>query len=328
MKHPNIKFILSVFFAFSILGLMNSGASASTFTPSELKYTINQEDFKFDEIKYKNDSTVVENIILTVSSYDEKNKVKLDTKPFFAIEEANYTVKPGQEISIPTLATIPKDTPIGTYFNAIYLQQKVVKKGSPTTTTEPTLVMLVTFHVQSETTRTDEVFFDQSDITLAVKNKGLPFIAPTEIEYTYTNNSNFVFKPEGEIKISDDAGNQIGDKLVINSEKKVVFPGESITQTYTVTPWNDIQSILSTKNILSTTVSDIDNTPVMNKIEISILYQCIIIAVVALVLFIAIIALLVMIIKGLGKSKKKESTNEKVEVTKTQELEMSSEMIS
>lgn len=271
-----------------------------------------QEDIKIDSIKYKNDTNKPENIILSVSAYDSKEQTVLNTKPFLALEESKYSVGANKEIEIPILSSIPEGTPNGTYFNLISIQKKEDKLPTGQVAVSPALGVLVAFHIEDSESTISKIFFDQSDITIKVIKKGIPYLQPAEFEYTYINNSNFIFKPEGEIRILDNNNNQILDRYEINPEKKSVYPGETIQAKYSVNIWKDYKDVLATRNIVSKTFSDIDSTPVLNKVEISILYQTIILGGIAGLVLMSMIFVIVTAISSRKKTTKVQKENEDI----------------
>lgn len=283
-------------------------AFATTISPTVKSFVVKKDDIIFEEIKYKNDSNKTENITISVSSYDTKKEENLTDKPFITVKDTKFTIKPKKEIVIPYIIAIPTETPAGTYFNVVYIEKKEKDDKSGNVTVVQSNGILFSFHVEDSTTSLNQIFYNQSDIKLVVKNKGLPYYIPTQFEYVYTNNSNFVFKPQGEIRIIDSKGNQIMERFETNKDIKAVYPGETITQSFEVNMWKDIQSILSSKTIVSKTYSDIDQTPVLNKVDVSVIYQIgVILGVIAIIVLATIILIISTIIRAIKSKKKKES---------------------
>ncbi len=307
-KSHLIKGILLILITLFTLSTSYTKVGATTISPTVKNYIVEKDDIIFEEIKYKNDSNKTESITLSISSYDTKKEVNLTDKPFITVKSTKFTVKPKTEISIPYIVSIPSDIPAGTYFNVVYIEKKEKDTKSGNVTVIQSNGILFSFHVQDSTTSLNQIFYNQSDIKLVIKNKGLPYYIPTQFEYVYTNNSNFVFKPQGEIRIIDSKGNQVMERFEINKDIKTVYPGETISQTFEVNIWKDLSSILESKTIVSKTYSDIDQTPVLNKVDVSILYQIgVIVGVVAIIVIAILTISVISIIKWVKSKKKKES---------------------
>lgn len=307
-KSRLLKGILLTLITLLTLSISYTPVIATTISPTVKNFVVQKDDIFFEEIKYKNDSNKAESISISISSYDTKKEENLSDKPFITVKGTKFTVKPKTEITIPYIIAIPSDIPAGTYFNVIYIEKKEKDTKSGNVTVIQSNGILFSFHIQDSTTSLNQIFYNQSDIKLVVKNKGLPYYLPTQFEYIYTNNSNFVFKPQGEIRIIDSKGNQIMERFEINKDVKAVYPGETITQTYEVNLWKDIQSILDKKTIVSKTYSDIDQTPVLNKVDISVIYQIgVILGVIAIIILAILVLIVASIIKNIKSKKKKES---------------------
>lgn len=301
MLKRNILLLTVLIITLSIgnLTALTQKSFAANITPSTKTYTVKPEDLILDAIEYKNDSKLKETITLSISAYDAKSEKSITDKPFITIKQAKYTISPNSKLSIDYIATIPKETPAGTYFNVIYIQKLETTKTSDNVAIIPTIGVLFTFHVEESNTSLNKLFFEKSDIKLIVKQKGLPYFLETEFEYTYKNNSNFIFKPEGEIRILDANDQQLQNRYEINSEKKSIYPGESFTQSFSANIWNDYKSIFETKSIVSKTYSDIDGSSVLNKVTLSIINQ---VGVIAIVIGILIITLLYLLISTIVKA--------------------------
>ncbi|MCC7290284.1 hypothetical protein IT417_03480 [bacterium] len=293
----------------SITSYLPTPANATNITPGVKSYVLSKEDILLDEITYKNESNKSEIVLLTVSAYDAKTEKSISDSPFLALKKKQITIPAKKEVTIPYVISIPKETPVGTYFNVILIQKKEVKAKQGNVNVIPSVGVLLSFHIEESNTSINQIFFNQSDIQIVVTKKGLPYLSPTEFEYQYTNNSNFVFKPEGEIRILNASQQQILDRYEINPQRKAIYPGESFTQSYSVKLWPDVQSIFSNRNIVSKTYNDIQGSPVLNKVEVSILYQVGVIGGVAVVLILILLWLLISwIISAVRAKKTKEST--------------------
>ena len=302
------KKVLKILFTTIILSIISL-----TFVPNALasnsinvvkEEVINTQDVLLDQISYKNDSNIKETIKVTVSAYDSKTETILTTKPFVGLSKDTYTVSPNTTINIPYAVSVPAGTPIGTYSNVIFIQKQDSEKQAGNVAISPAIGNLLVFHVQDSTITLDQIFFNQSDIKLIVKKKGLPYISKTEFVYSYTNNSNFIFTPQGEIRILDNDEKQVLERFEINPEKKRVYPGETYEQTHSVNIWKSLKDVTSQKNIVAMTYGNQFTTPILNKVPISITYQLALIGIVALIIVVSLLVLFIKSIISLFKSKK------------------------
>lgn len=297
----------SIFFALlSISFLINFSQSiqkslATSFTPESKIISGSPLDLYLEKFQYKNETKQKETVVFTIKSYDQKNDTVLETKPFITIKQSKFTVNPNAKLTFDYAILIPSDTQNGTYYNKVYMH-KIVNKQSTT----PVLVSTFTFNVVNYDTTIEKLFYDQSDVNLVLKQKGLPFISETVFEYTYTNNSNYVFIPSGQIQIQNAQDESIFLSFNINQDQKIVYPGQSITKEYSFSTWKDLTSIIAGKTVVSLTGNDITENKIENHLGISILYQMILISGVLGIITVAIVITLISLIVKSIKSKKKK----------------------
>lgn len=291
----------------AILVLANTSSvfSATTYTTG-VDRILNKEDLIIDEVIYRNNSDKTEIIKVSASAYDAKNEQILTTKPFIAFSETKYTIAAKKEVKIRYAASIPSDTPAGTYFNVI-LFEKTDSKGKSLINIVPAQGVLFAFHVQDGTTTINQIFFDQSDVNIIVERKGIPFLSKTVFLYSYKNNSNYVFRPSGEIRILDANDNQIMERMEINPEGKAMYPGMSIEQRFEVSLWTDIKDILKERNIVSKTYGSLETSPILNKVTVNILYPLIIFGSIALLILGLAIYLIISSLKDFIVSRKEKA---------------------
>lgn len=304
--------ILSILTILSIVSAFSQRALALNVFNTIKEEVINQDDLLLDEISFKNTTKESQKIKIRIAPYDPKNEQILTTKPFVGMTKTSYTVPAGKEIQIPYAVSIPQETPAGTYFNVILFEEVKDKKDVVDANVEitPTIGALLAFHVQDSDVSINQIFFNQSDISLKIEKKGLPYISPTVFTYTYVNNSNFVFKPKGEIRILDADEKQVRERFQINEEEKAIYPGDKYEKTFEVRMWTDYKDILSQKNIIAKTYSNIDDTPVINKVTVSILNQIIVIGAVGTVIIGLLIYSGISAIVSVSKSKKEKKSEQ------------------
>jgi len=302
---------LRILFTTIILSIISLTFTPLTFAENSINVVkekvINTEDLLLDQISYKNTTKVKETIKVTVSTYDSKTETVLTTKPFVGLSKTTYTLAAGATINNPYAISIPKDTPAGTYSNVIFIQKQSTGKPTGNVAVIQAIGTLLVFHVQDSTITLDQIFFNQSDIKLVVVKKGLPYISKTEFIYSYTNNSNYIFTPTGEIRILDNNEKQILDRIEINPEGKRIYPGETYEQTYSVDVWKSLKDVMSQKNIVAKTYGNEFTSPILNKVPISIMYQVGLIGIIALVIVITLLVVFIKSIISLVKSRKQQT---------------------
>lgn len=252
-----------------------------------------QEEIIFDEIRYKNNAKVTQTIAVSISSYDMPSEEESETLPFISMSEKEFTVKPSKEVSIPFIVSIPKDIKAGTYYNLLTISEKSKKKGEKVYTFTELLNYKYTYNVIEKDSSIFKEFYENTDLSLVLKTKGFPFVFPTEVEYSFKNNSNFAFKLGGSIRVLNQQINKRLAKYELNSEKKIIYPGESVNYTYSIEMYKDIRDIFDNFLIESNTYNGSDPLPVQNRLSVTSVYQIVTIGFILLVIFVGIIWLLI-----------------------------------
>ena len=292
--------IISIFLSLTLVFLINNSKALALENTFEKSQTVTVEDILLDELVYKNETKSTQTIQISIKNVDLKNiDLELETKPFISISKSSYTVKGLQEIRIPFAYSIPSETKVGSYLNIV----SIFPKGK----TDSLAQYRYEFNVQSLDKSLDEILFDSSDIKLEIVQKGLPLFLPTKFKYTFTNNSDYTFTPSGEIELSKQSDGKAFQSFEINSDKVVLYPGQTISQSYSLNLWSSLESVFETIEIKSETVNDISNLPISNALSVTILYQTIIIASIAIII---ILLILISILRGIFKVFKKGKAKE------------------
>jgi len=291
----------SIIVALTILLTLQFSAFASTITPSIIEYDLEPSSFKLGEIKYKNTTDNDETVVISVDSYDAKEEKIVSVTPLITIAQKELTIKKSQEIGIKYVVNIPDDKPQGTYFNLISIQPKSSNKQANTLDVKKGVGSLVVIHVLSSGTSIEKIFANSSDTQLVIENTGFPFIYPLKLKYVYINNSNFVFRPEGEIRIVDNNGQQVSQRYEINPEKKALYPGDKIDISEQVMTWSDVNQIVNNKDVIARIYNGFDTNYISNEVSVSILPQIIASGVLVLTLIILLIIGIIAIISTVIK---------------------------
>jgi hypothetical protein len=281
-----------------------AAADGYSLKPGVQEYSLEPGEIKFGEISFKSNEKKSTEISATVETYDPKTGEILNKEPFVGLPEKEFTVAPGQQITIEYVISIPDETPVGSYFNIVTITEK--RKGSNQSnnvSVKKAVGSIVAMHVIESEKSIEALFFDQSETSLKLLNRGLPFISKTELEYTYENKSNFVFRPEGEIRVLDQEGKQVAQRFEINPEKKPIYPGEKYSEKITLEEW-ETSEILHSKDVIARTYSGYGNNYITDKITVSLKYSIFAIGGTVGILLVALLAILIRFVVSRIRSKK------------------------
>jgi hypothetical protein len=130
----------------------------------------------------------------------------------------------------------PQSLETGTYYNLIVFQhseQSSTQGNSVGTSGALSHVVQVNIVEQPNT----EKITDKYDIHLEVLDRGIPFVKPAKLKFTFFNNSQYTLIPQGEIQVVKRSGNKEPEYLKINMDRQRVFPEESFEQEFEVKNW-------------------------------------------------------------------------------------------
>jgi hypothetical protein len=300
----------SIFTALIILSILLlspviSLADGYSIKPGIKEYTLSPGQIRLGEILFRSNEKKDTRIAVTVETYDPKTESILNKKPFVSVGTGKYTVKAGKEISIEYALSIPEDTPVGSYFNIVTVTED--RKGSSEENTvgvKKAVGSIIAMHVIDSDKSIEAIFFDQGATSLKVTNKGFPFLSATRFEYSYENKSNFVFRPEGEIRIIDQQGKQVSQRFEINPDKGAVYPGDIYTESFEVDQW-DMNNVFQTKDIIAKTYSGYGDNSITDKVTLNLRNSIYALGATGAVLVISLLVLIVRAVRmRLNPSKK------------------------
>jgi hypothetical protein len=302
-----MKNILTALIILSILLLspVITLADGYSIKPGIKEYTLSPGQIRLGEILFRSNEKKDTRIAVTVETYDPKTESILNKKPFVSVGTGKYTVKAGKEVSIEYALSIPEDTPVGSYFNIVTVTED--RKGSSEENTvgvKKAVGSIVAMHVIDSDKSIEAIFFDQGATSLKVTNKGFPFLSATRFEYSYENKSNFVFRPEGEIRIIDQQGKQVSQRFEINPEKGAVYPGDRYTESFEVDQW-DVNNVFQTKDIIAKTYSGYGDNSITDKVTLNLRNSIYALGTTGAVLVVFLLILIVRAVRMRSKLSKK-----------------------
>ncbi|KKR06341.1 MAG: hypothetical protein UT34_C0001G0381 [candidate division WS6 bacterium GW2011_GWF2_39_15] len=282
---------------------------ANTLSVGTKEYILTPSDIEFGTLDFTSSDKKNIEMVVSVKSYDPKSESFLDTKPFIGLNKSSYLIKPNETISISYAIAIPAEQPEGTYFNVITIEPKTgINTGSGNTlvSIKNGFGALFAFHIESKNNNIDKIFMDKSDTQLILEDRGIPYISPMKIKYIYENKSNFVFKPQGEIRILDNKGKQVSKRIVINTDAKAIYPGEKIEITEKIWPWSNPKEFFDTRVITARTYNGFTENYLTNQIKVNIKEPLIVLTGITAVLILSLTYTLVAAVKK--GSQKRSST--------------------
>jgi len=162
--------------------------------------------------------------------------------------------------------TAPYALESGTYYNLIIFQQtEKTKTSDPKIGASGALSHLVRLYIVEDSTLTE--ITEDYDIGLEVVEKGIPFIKPVVIKFTFFNNSQYTLIPQGEIQVVKKSKDKEPEYLKINIDRTKVFPEQSFKQEFEVENWY-LEDILFGKTAYLKIENGLDENIRTEEIEI------------------------------------------------------------
>ncbi len=262
-----LKFTLTIFFAVILLLISSNLVFADSLTPSIFEKSIPVGSKSTGEVIFKNESPDEVTIKPYVSAYDSKllQLISDEKSIFIDMDVETYKVQPGETLTLAYEITPPANLPLGTYFNLIVLQKimpSTYLSTENTTGTIDSLSQLVAIHIleQSETGVLG-IKADFASITMDVLDKGIPFLKPTVVKYTYQNTTNYVLDPKGEIQVFDGKSTYSPIYKQINGENKKLYPKDTIEETLSISDWH-LSDLLFGRKIVGYFYNGIDENSI------------------------------------------------------------------
>ena len=261
------KHTLTICFA-AILLFLNSGEIfADSLTPSIFEKGVTAGSTSTGAVTFTNESLDEVVIKPYVSAYDAKllQLISDEKGIFLKMDIETYKVQSGGTLTLNYEIKPPANFTPGTYFNLVVLQK--VMPSTYLTTKNPTgtidaLSQLVAINIleQSEAGVLG-IKADFASITMEVIDKGIPFLKPTVVKYTYQNTTNYVLDPKGEIQIFDTKSTYSPTYKQINGENKKLYPKDTIEETISISDWH-LSDILFGRKIVGYFYNGIDENSV------------------------------------------------------------------
>ena len=213
---------------------------------------------------------------------------------FTRVNKEIFSVRPTGTFKLPYEVVPDKDMRPGTYFNLIILEtekEKVfVAETNPIGTIE-NLSHLVALHIADPERDVNGITSEFAKIDIQVIDKGIPFVSPTVIKYTYENISNYVLNPMGEIQFYSTKGRFTPEYIKINKEQQKLYPGGLLEEDFEIQR-DHISNLFTQRMILGRFYNGIDKNLIVKEVVIQPnfeLFIAIALLIVAIIAFIKII---------------------------------------
>jgi len=310
LKSPlyTILSLLSPFFCLLFLLSFSNKTKANTLFPHTNELLITNEETRTGIVSFINETNKTVYINPVIYSFDpqtteliEGNKENL----FIKTNNEYYPVKEGETLELEYQVLPFKNMAPGTYFNLIVLQRQTedtfVTQTNPVGAIE-SLSHLVVMHITDPDNDVRGITTEFAEIDIKIVKKGIPFIIPSIIKYTYENTTNYVLKPMGEIQVYSEKGNYSPQYIKINQEEEKLYPGGVMEEEFPVS--FHLSDLYSKKVIVGRFYNGIDENLIIKEATIDPNY----INFVGLALIITLVAISVKIIKS-RKNKQKVKKN-------------------
>ena len=186
-------------------------------------------------------NTKEDDITLKISALPYRTKDSTYNNPKLLVNPDldKVTVKPSDTVSIGFTINVPSDTKFGSYLNTLLFEEEYTSSKSDFNVglkagIGSVLRIDVTEANKSVRGILDSNFRNKSIAKVEVISKGIPYILPTKIKYTYENSSEYIFNPIGDIRfISADQRDPIL-AIHINKDETSIYPGDKLEKIETI----------------------------------------------------------------------------------------------
>ena len=241
---------------------------AETISPSITEDTLITGETAEHSLEFTNDNDYDIFVTPKLYKYYPQSEYVLDLESYEEIVDMGNDYIP---ISANTSSTInfkvkaPEALEKGTYYNLIVFEQTGTKKEDYTIGANQAISHLVKLNIVDNPNL--EKITDQYDTNIEVVSRGIPFIKPAILKFTFYNNSPFTLIPTGEIQVVKKSGDKEPEYIKINMDRVPVYPEQSFEKEYKVENWY-IEDIFSGKTAYIQIKNGIDDTVVSSEIKI------------------------------------------------------------
>jgi hypothetical protein len=283
---------------------------ANSITPPVSEYLLTTQERKEGSVTFKNDTRKEIFLSPVIYSYDPQTlqMSKEDGFIFTRADKEIFSVRPEETFELPYEVVPKKDMRPGTYFNLIILEEEVEKvfvaETNPVGTVE-NLAHLVVLHIADPNEDVKGITSEFAKVQIEIIDKGIPFVSPTVIKYTYKNISNYVLNPMGEIQLYSTRGRFTPEYIKINKDQQKLYPGGILEEEFKIEK-DHVSNLFTQRVVLGRFYNGIDENLIIKEVIIQPNFE---LFVALAVLIVAAIAL----VKVILDNKKKNTTKKNPE---------------
>ena len=230
----------------------------------------NQERTK-EIVSFKNTDEIEVSVVPLVYSYNPQTLEITDTQAYIFVraDKDVFKVKPSSTLELNYEIVPLANTEPGTYFNIILFQiqgdSSYLKDVNPVGMIG-SLAHLVVLHITDPNSSVYGITSDFAIVTLDIVEKGIPFIRPTKIKYTYQNITNYILNPMGEIQVYNKKGKYPPIYLKINKAEEKLYPGGLMEEEFDIKKYH-ISDLFNQRTILGRFYNGIDENFIFKEVQ-------------------------------------------------------------
>jgi hypothetical protein len=260
--------VLIVFTTIIVLFELNS-VHANTIFPHTKEFLLLNRERSEEVVSFRNDSRKEILITPIVYSYDPitLEMSENDGYIFLRTEKEIFSVQPNEILELNYEVIPVSSMRPGTYFNLIVLQKQqedvFITETNPIGTVD-SLAHLAVLHIVDSESDIKGISTEFADIEIQIVDKGVPFLAPTRIKYTYQNKTNYVLNPMGEIQLYSTKGKYPPEYIKINKEQKKLYPDDIIEEEFEIERYH-FSDFFTQKMILGRFYNGLDDNLILKE---------------------------------------------------------------
>lgn len=285
-----------------------SSTYAHLLSPYKKERIISNQERTKEVVSFKNTEKTEVSVLPQVYSYNPQTLEITDTQAYIFVraDKDVFKVKPDSTLELNYEIVPPLNMEPGTYFNIILFQiqgdSSYLKDVNPVGMTG-SLAHLVVLHITDSSSSVYGITSDFAIITLDIVEKGIPFIRPTKIKYTYQNITNYVLNPMGEIQIYNKKGKYPPIYLKINKSEEKLYPGGLMEEEFDIKKYH-ITDLYNERTILGRFYSGIDENFIFKEVQQTPNF-------VLIGIFVIFIVALIFLVKAIIQDRKKKKPKKK-----------------
>jgi hypothetical protein len=307
----SVIFTLSMFFP-------SSKTEANTLFPHTKELLITNHERTKEQLSFTNNSLKDMLVTPVIYSYDPQT-IELtqdDGYIFTRADKEIFKVKPGDTLELEYEIVPISNMRPGTYFNLLVLEKQFedtfITETNPLGATD-SLAHLVVLHIADSEVGVYGITSEFAKTDIQILEKGIPFIRPTLIKYTYQNTTNYVLNPMGEIQVYSEQGKYPPVYIKINEQQKKLYPGGLLEEEFEIEQYH-YSDLYSNRVIIGRFYNGIDENLLIKEIILEPNYIPLIAG--GILIFATILLLKALFSKKDTKKSKKKKTSKKKKLKK------------